>query len=50
MSARITFLLPGALALALCGCGDSAQLPEQASVGVNPTLPAPNRAPGSSSG
>ncbi len=43
MSARITFLLPGALALALYGCGDSAQLPEQASVGVNPTLPAPNQ-------
>ena len=43
MSTRITFLLPGAIALALSGCGDNAQLPEQATVGGSPTLPAPNQ-------
>ena len=31
-----------AAALMLAGCGDSSQLPETASTGPNPTLPAPN--------
>ena len=31
-----------ALALGLAGCGDNAQLPEQATVGANPNLPRPN--------
>ena len=41
MKPRMKFLLPGALALALAGCGDTAQLPEQATVGPSPTLPEP---------
>ena len=36
-------LLWPALALALAGCGDSAKLPEDATVGSAPTLPAPNQ-------
>jgi glucose/arabinose dehydrogenase len=34
-------LAAGALTLLLAGCGDSAELPEQATQGPNPTLPAP---------
>lgn len=36
------FLVVVAGALLVLGWGDTAQLPEQASVGTNPTLPAPN--------
>ena len=36
MNRRMKFLLPGALALALAGCGDSAKLPEDATVGAEP--------------
>ena len=44
MNAGARIVLSGTLALALAGCGDSAKLPEDASVGSNPTLPAPNPA------
>lgn len=38
-----TLLLAVAAALFLAACGDNAKLPEQASVGANPTIPAPNK-------
>ena len=36
-------LLAGAATLLVAACGDSAKLPEQASTGPNPTIPAPNK-------
>lgn len=36
-------LLAGSVALLLAACGDSAKLPEQATTGANPTIPAPNK-------
>jgi glucose/arabinose dehydrogenase len=41
MTAVARLLAAGALTLLLAGCGDSSQLPEQATQGPNPTLPAP---------
>lgn len=38
----VPFLAILSALVALAGCGDSAQLPEEATVGANPTLPAPN--------
>ncbi len=37
------FLLLVTLAIVLVACGDSAKLPEEAAIGSNPTLPAPNQ-------
>jgi glucose/arabinose dehydrogenase len=37
-----TYLLSATLVLLLTGCGDGAKLPEEATVGSSPTLPAPN--------
>ena len=36
-------LLAGAATLLVAACGDSAKLPEQATTGPNPTIPAPNK-------
>ena len=36
-------LLVGFVALSLAACGDSAKLPEEASTGANPTIPAPQK-------
>src|SRR5262245_64630244 len=38
MGISLTLLLAGSAALLLAACGDSAKLPEQASMGPNPTL------------
>lgn len=43
MRVSLTALFAGALALGLAGCGDSSKLPEQASTGPTPTIPAPNQ-------
>jgi glucose/arabinose dehydrogenase len=43
MRARPNIVAAGALALALAACGDSAKLPEQATVGPNPAIPPPNK-------
>ena len=40
-TSRRTLLMLCASALLLSACGDSAKLPEEASVGPNPTLPQP---------
>jgi len=42
MQARTKALIATSLTLALAACGDAAKLPEQASVGAKPELPAPN--------
>jgi glucose/arabinose dehydrogenase len=42
MNPVLRFLLLVTLAIVLVACGDSAQLPEEAAVGSNPTLPPPN--------
>ena len=42
MKSGTRLVLLAALSAALAGCGDSAQLPVEATVGSNPTLPAPN--------
>lgn len=39
----LSTFLAGSLALTLAACGDSSNLPEQASTGPNPTIPAPNK-------
>ena len=36
-------LVAGIIALTLAGCGDDSKLPEQASTGPNPQIPAQNR-------
>lgn len=41
MKRRIAAALAGSLAILLIACGDRATLPEEASVGPNPALPAP---------
>src|SRR5262249_7904744 len=41
MRSLMGFLIVAAAAFQLAGCGDSAKLPEQASTGANPTIPAP---------
>jgi len=43
MRTSLTLLLAGAAALLVAGCGDSSTLPEQATTGPNPTLPAPTK-------
>ena len=43
MRAIVTALSVASLALFLAGCGDSANLPEQAAIGPNPPLPEPNK-------
>jgi glucose/arabinose dehydrogenase len=43
MRASLTVLLAGSLTLVLAGCGDSSKLPEQATTGSSPQLPAPNK-------
>ena len=43
MHLRPTTLLATALVLALAACGDSSSLPEEATVGPNPTIPAPRK-------
>jgi len=43
MRAGMKLVLAGALALTLAACGDSSKIPEQASIGPNPTLPEPTR-------
>jgi glucose/arabinose dehydrogenase len=40
---KTTIIVLGLAALLLTACGDSAKLPEQATVGPNPTLPEPNK-------
>ena len=42
MKPGVRLLLCGVLLLPIAGCGDTATLPEEASIGSNPTLPAPN--------
>ena len=37
----LSLLFAGATTILLAGCGDNARLPEQASVGANPTIPPP---------
>jgi glucose/arabinose dehydrogenase len=41
MRSLVNFFFVLAAAFPLIGCGDSAKLPEQASTGANPTIPAP---------
>jgi glucose/arabinose dehydrogenase len=43
MRAPFGFVFAGSIALLLAGCGDNSQLPEQASTGSNPTIPAPQK-------
>ena len=43
MRISLTMLLAGAATLLVAACGDSAKLPEQATTGPNPTIPAPNK-------
>jgi glucose/arabinose dehydrogenase len=43
MRTFLSLLLAGAAPLLLAGCGDNAKLPEQASVGANPTIPQPTK-------
>ena len=42
MKSGARLLLCGSLLFALAGCGDTATLPDEASIGSKPTLPAPN--------
>jgi len=43
MRTLLSLLLAGAATSLLAGCGDNAKLPEQASVGANPTIPQPTK-------
>jgi glucose/arabinose dehydrogenase len=43
MRVLLTVVAAGTLAFALSACGDSSQLPEQASTGPNPQIPAPQK-------
>jgi glucose/arabinose dehydrogenase len=43
MRVCLAVLLAGSIALVLAGCGDSSKLPEQATIGPNPTIPAPQK-------
>jgi glucose/arabinose dehydrogenase len=43
MRVSLALLVAGIVALPLAGCGDSSKLPEQASTGPNPTIPAPQK-------
>jgi glucose/arabinose dehydrogenase len=43
MRIALTLLFAGSAALLLGACGDNAKLPEQASTGLNPTIPAPTK-------
>jgi glucose/arabinose dehydrogenase len=43
MRAYLTLLFAGFLALLLAACGDNSKLPEHASTGPTPTIPAPNK-------
>ena len=43
MRAVVIALSVASLSVMLSGCGDSAKLPEQASTGANPPIPAPDK-------
>src|SRR5262245_51077989 len=43
MRIPLTLLFAGSAVMLLGACGDNAKLPEQASTGLNPTIPAPTR-------